>query len=152
LNPTGLNLIGSNFNGQIDDVRIWSAVRTPDEIWSDMRTAASGTEAGLEAYYKLDDGQGTAAHDATENHRDATVETMGTSLPSWVRRSDQPIDLVGSIFPDGHEALRFDGSGGYVRLPSFTLGGALTLEAWVKSDDVQANYARVFDFYDGSGL
>src|SRR5262249_56861308 len=65
---------------------------------------------------------------------------------------DQPIDLVGSIFPDGHEALRFDGSGGYVRLPSFTLGGALTLEARVKSDDVQANYARVFDFYDGSGL
>ena len=141
------------FRGQIDEFKIWSEVRTVSQIQTDMSTSMSGAEPGLEAYYRFDDGGGTTAYDATSNHRDASLGTSGSNLPDWISRTDQAIDLGagGSIFPDGHEALQFDGSGGYVKLPSFTLGGALTLEAWVRSDNVHANGARIFDFGDGEG-
>ena len=36
----------------------------------------------------------------------------------------------------GPDDLGLDGSGGYVQLPSFDLGGALTIEAWVRLDHV----------------
>src|SRR5262249_53202948 len=35
-------------------------------------------------------------------------------------------------------------------LPSFPIGGPLTVEAWVESDNVNAFWARVFDFGDGA--
>ena len=54
------------------------------------------------------------------------------------------------IFSTGHD-LRFDGSGNYVQLPSFPVGGSLTFEAWVESDDVHAGWSRIFDFSDGPG-
>jgi hypothetical protein len=48
-------------------------------------------------------------------------------------------------------ALRFDGVNDYVSLPSFTLGGALTFEAWVYCTDPSRYYSRVFDFANGAG-
>jgi hypothetical protein len=137
------------FNGQIDDVRIWSVARSAGEIQQDMATAARGSEPGLEAYYRFDEATGTTAFDAKANHRDGTLMGAGGSLPARASGTVPSIDLgAPSIFPDGHEALQFDGSGSFVQLPSLTLGGALTLEAWVESDNVHANFARVFDFGD----
>lgn len=43
-------------------------------------------------------------------------------------------------------ALQFDGVDDFVSVPTFPLGGELTIEAWVKSPDVRANYARILDF------
>ncbi len=54
------------------------------------------------------------------------------------------------IVASGYD-LTFDGTGGYVRLPSFPLGGGMTFEAWVESENVYASWARVFDFGDGPG-
>src|SRR5262249_32542727 len=129
------------FIGQIDEVRIWNAVRTADEIQLDSAAPLTGTESGLAAYYRFDEGSGTTARDATPNHRDGTLGTSGSNLPAWATATGQAIDLgASSIFPDGHEALHFDGSGSHVQLPSFSLGGALTLEAWVKSDNIRAGW------------
>src|SRR5262249_24525846 len=55
--------------------------------------------------------------------------------------------IVGS----GAAELKFDGTGGDVQLPSFPVGGAMTFEAWVKSDNIYSSYARLFDFSDGPG-
>jgi hypothetical protein len=137
------------FVGQIDEVRIWSEVRSASDIEQDMTTAASGTEPGLEAYYRFEEGHGTTAFDATAHHRDGTLTNFNPPSALWVTASVQAIDLgAPSIFPGGHEALQFDGSGGYVQLPSFSLGGAFTAKAWVESENVHANWARIIDFGD----
>ena len=47
---------GHNYDGKIDDVRIWSTARSAAEIRGNMNTTLRGNEAGLEAYYKLDEG------------------------------------------------------------------------------------------------
>jgi hypothetical protein len=47
---------GKNFNGQIDEVRIWSLARYGYEIAPNMNKTLVGNELGLKGYWKLDDG------------------------------------------------------------------------------------------------
>lgn len=49
--------------GELADVRIWSVVRTPQEIQSDMRSCVTGQEPGLVAAWLLDDGAHQLARD-----------------------------------------------------------------------------------------
>lgn len=42
------------FHGQIDEVRLWSIARTPDDIQRDMHRILTGNEAGLFGYWPLD--------------------------------------------------------------------------------------------------
>jgi hypothetical protein len=82
------------FQGQIDDVRIWSVARTASELVADSSGPLAGDEPGLMAYYRFDEGSGTTAYDSTANHLDGTLGTMGTGLPLWVP-PPAPIDLGG---------------------------------------------------------
>jgi hypothetical protein len=47
------------FNGCVDDVRIWNYARTHQQIQDSMRRFLKGTEAGLVAYWKCNEGTGT---------------------------------------------------------------------------------------------
>src|SRR5262249_14613901 len=66
-----------------------------------------------------------------------------------------------AIVADGRDTptpvgkLQFDGSGSYVQVPSFPLGGPITVEAWVKTDNLSASFARILDFgtnYGGNNI
>ncbi len=68
--PGDLNLLG----GQLDDVRIWDHVRTPDEINDNYQACLDGTEEGLVAFYDFEDGAGSSvASDLTGNGHDGTL-------------------------------------------------------------------------------
>lgn len=56
------------FDGKIDDVRMWNDVRTEAEIDANMNTELVGNEAGLVAYWKLND----SLLDETSNNNDLT--------------------------------------------------------------------------------
>jgi hypothetical protein len=60
-------------NGSIDEVRIWTVARTNDEIKLNRGLPLTGAETGLLAYYKLDEGTGQTAGDATLNNLDAVL-------------------------------------------------------------------------------
>lgn len=45
---------GEHFRGNIDDLRIWSGVRTPTEIADNYSTELGGAETNLIGYYKMD--------------------------------------------------------------------------------------------------
>lgn len=80
--PTG-------WQGKIDEMRVWSVIRTPAQILANMKVMLHGNEPGLIAYYKFDEGTGTKAADSTG---DATnVATLiGPTMPMWV-----PSDIPG---------------------------------------------------------
>ena len=74
--PSGHNASGANFsigaanngeffNGQIDELRIWSVGRTAEQILSDMRRQLRGDEPGLVAYYRFDESTGLQAFDSS---------------------------------------------------------------------------------------
>ena len=48
-----------------------------------------------------------------------------------------------------NQALSLDGNNDYLALPSEQSGGALTVEAWVKTSDANRNWQRIFDFGNG---
>jgi hypothetical protein len=52
------------FNGQVDDIRVWNSVRTPDEIASNMETRLTSAEADdLVRYWRIDEGNSSAIAD-----------------------------------------------------------------------------------------
>jgi hypothetical protein len=52
------------FNGQIDELRIWSVARTATQIAATMHKTLAGDEASLTGYWKFDETSGTTAADA----------------------------------------------------------------------------------------
>ena len=48
-------LIGSYFNGALDEVRIWDHARSADQIAANWKRILSGQEAGLAAYWSMSD-------------------------------------------------------------------------------------------------
>jgi len=55
------------FEGQIDEVRVYSATLSAQEIRQDMYRTLDGNDPLLGAYYKMDDGSGTAVSNHSNN-------------------------------------------------------------------------------------
>ena len=83
--------IGARFDGSqqhtnttFEDVRIWETARSAAEINSSAVNNLTGTETGLIAYYRFDDGPGsTTVTDLTGNGHDLTLMNMDPSS-AWV--------------------------------------------------------------------
>jgi len=65
--------------GLVDDLRVWSDKRTQSEIDNNKDKELVGNEAGLIGYWKLNDGSGSTAEDATANNNDGTLHNS----PTW---------------------------------------------------------------------
>jgi len=62
-----------NFEGRLDDMRLWSEPREWDDIRRFMDITLSGLENNLEAYWKFDEVEGDVIFDLTPNDNDGTV-------------------------------------------------------------------------------
>ena len=67
-------------NGSLDEVRIWSDVRTAEEITDNMYTELAGNEANLLAYYDFNEASGTTITDRFPNSFDGTTKPDGQTL------------------------------------------------------------------------
>jgi hypothetical protein len=61
------------FDGGLDEIRVWNVTRTPTQIQTFMMTELSGGEAGLVAYWKLNEGAGTDGANAATTGYTATL-------------------------------------------------------------------------------
>lgn len=67
-----------------EDVRIWNVARTPSELNTYMSTNLSGTEPGLLAYYRFEDGAGSSTvTDLTGNGNTLTMYNMDP-MTDWI--------------------------------------------------------------------
>lgn len=62
-----------DIDGKRSEHRMWDHARTQAEIQGAMNIQLNGDEAGLIAYYPLDEGEGETATDATGNGHDMTI-------------------------------------------------------------------------------
>jgi hypothetical protein len=92
----GGNEFGDNFDGMIDEVRIWNDVRAQTEIQDNMFRTLDGDESGLVAYYRFDQGTAggsnsgiTTLYDLTSNNNDGTLNNfaLNGSTSNWVSSS-----------------------------------------------------------------
>lgn len=106
-NPTSNVFIGESagfsgrlFNGLIDEVRVWDVVRTQQELADNITTQFTGSEAGLVAYFPMNDGAGNMATNAVDAACSATGVSIddsnwmeGYSLPQF----DLSVKAIGGI-------------------------------------------------------
>ncbi len=64
---SGNGAYDGKLDGSLDEVRIWDVARSQAEIQSGMNTLIDPGTAGLAAYYRLDEIQGTTVFDQTSN-------------------------------------------------------------------------------------
>ena len=69
------------FDGYIDEVRIWSTAHTAAQLQSTMFQELAGTEPNLVGYWRFNDGSGPSAADSSGNGNVGTLG--GTPLPGW---------------------------------------------------------------------
>lgn len=111
-NSTALLAIGAKFDaagaaemfldGKVDDVRVWNDIRTASELSAYMVTELAGTEANLQAYWKLNN----AATDATANANNLTLvgspsydaTDVAFSSKTSRRDLDQSLDTSGQVY------------------------------------------------------
>ncbi len=136
-NGAGLNY---TFEGVLDEVRVWGAVRSPDDILEHMNQYLEGSEDGLVGYWSMNEGSGDTLFDATSHRNDAVVSAarwaQGVNLSSpWpagdgdpVRRAN-PILVLGQGRPNpfaGATTIAFDlPYPGSVTVGVYTVSGRL---------------------------
>lgn len=64
---------GRTWDGYIDDVRLWSDIRTAQEISDNYQKELVGTEAGLVGYWKFNEGTGSSTLDSSPNSNAGTI-------------------------------------------------------------------------------
>lgn len=80
------------YTGTISDVRLWTNARSQSQVQQYEWSRLTGSESGLKAYYKLDEGTGTVADDLTANNHDGTI-TGGV----WTQMGWPPTGAIGSF-------------------------------------------------------
>lgn len=62
------------FDGAVDEIRVWNAVRSPEEIRSALSAGLSGSEQGLAAYWPVNEAEeGSKIKDRSGNSNDGAV-------------------------------------------------------------------------------
>jgi len=75
------------FDGDLDEVRIWTRALNGQEIVDNAGRELSGTEPGLVAYYRFNENSGQTGSDETANSNDGvlgTTNNVDNSDPLWV--------------------------------------------------------------------
>jgi hypothetical protein len=82
--------VGSWFAGDLSEVRLWSTARSAAEIASSMNFSMTGSEPGLLACWRLNEGGGSTAADGTTNANNGAL----SNAPAWFTPDVQPANIT----------------------------------------------------------
>ncbi len=137
---TPLRWIGKmneRLHGSVDEVRVWSAVRTAEQIREEMTQRLTGKEAALTALWNFDD-PAQPGRDATGHGYDGVLKGAAHAVEETVK-----FDFAGGL---DIPALQLDGMGAIALPPEiFTGMSEATVEAWVCWDHFDS-WQRFFSY------
>ncbi|WYM00653.1 MAG: Calx-beta domain-containing protein [Gloeotrichia echinulata CP02] len=93
---------GRNWNGSMDEVRIWNTARTASEIVNNFNQSVAPNSTGLVAYYQFNERTGSISADATINGRTASL----INNPVWV--AENPVGIL--YFSQANFSVNEDGT------------------------------------------
>jgi len=129
-----------NFNGKIDQVRIYDYARTPAQIAWDYNKGKPV------AHWRFDEGQGTTLYDESDNDNDGTLNlgSSGQTSAGSVKVDAETAWYNGRNGKQNY-SLNFDGEDDYVDCghdDSLDITDAITISAWVNPDTSTADYPQ----------
>ncbi|MBB5866794.1 hypothetical protein F4553_000173 [Allocatelliglobosispora scoriae] len=111
-NRTGTTTLQNMFAGSVSEVRVWDAVRTEDQIRSDMYRALRGSERHLVGYWPFNEGSGMVVGDATGNGNDGVFTGEAGRLPRWITarapisdEAKEVYNILGGLRNEHHEPI-----------------------------------------------
>jgi hypothetical protein len=121
---------GANFNGRIDEVKIWNTAITETQVTQDYQYGIKSIHVNVEnkvstlptLYYKFDEKSGATTRDSSDNSLSGTLTNMDPAT-DWTTRGK-----IGG-------ALDMDGVDDYVITPDNNLldaSSAISISMWVK--------------------
>jgi hypothetical protein len=86
------------WNGTMDEARVWTVARTCAEINQNMNIELTGSQTGLKAYYKFNEGTPAANNISIISTLDASGNNYNCSLAGFTRTGSTSNYLVGAPF------------------------------------------------------
>jgi|GEM_PF-2916928 len=90
-NPPGID---NPWRGAIDEVRIWNTARTQAQLQANSNVELSGNEAGLQTYYKFNEGTGQTINDQAGNNNTVLGSTNSTDTNDPTFAISNPVPAV----------------------------------------------------------
>jgi hypothetical protein len=151
--------VNEGFHGSIADVGVWNTALTQSQIQANEFTSPpQGNESGLKAYFPLNDGNGTTAHDATTGASNLSVTG---DAPVWQTAAHSiagggTLELSGAIA--SNQAVAFQGPTGSLILDApasfdgvisgFTGNGTLSGSDQIDLKGINLNSGAFTESYD----
>ncbi|MEQ8604225.1 MAG: LamG-like jellyroll fold domain-containing protein [Marivibrio sp.] len=129
---------GEAYRGLMDEVRVWSAARSAEQIAASYDAQVATDAADLVAYYRADGYNGGNLLDGAANGNDASVSGAAVLAPP---ASAADFDRSTA---DSHIAIDVGGAASALDLTE-----RVSVEAWVKPADLAADQA-IFSKFDGA--
>jgi signal transduction histidine kinase/DNA-binding response OmpR family regulator/ligand-binding sensor domain-containing protein len=124
-----------DFDGQMDEVRVWKVARTADEIRANLASQLTGSEPGLLALWNFEDG---TARDLTANGHHGIMAGRAEIVDAERPAPEAAAPLL------KESVLELNGKSAYAEMPPLALNGdTLTVTAWVKRDAAQQNQPHI---------
>ena len=105
------------FNGQIDDVQIWSTSKSQEEIQEYMNCPPLGNEDGLVGFWNFEEGAGGTALDMSSNENNGTIYSATYNDLTPTQNCQQCIDIneidLGDDIATCDESVALDAGEGY---------------------------------------
>ncbi|MEI7595781.1 MAG: LamG-like jellyroll fold domain-containing protein [Bacteroidota bacterium] len=133
------------FNGQFDELSIWSKALTASEIRTSMGDELVGTESGLLSYYNFNQGIAAGNNSAITTLTDSKGLNNGTlvNLTKTAATSNFVASTAISAYPNN--GLNFDGIDDNVTAGSWFNFNTFTLSMWLNPGATQNTYADIID-------
>jgi hypothetical protein len=90
------------FNGQIDELKIWSVVRSAAQIATDMHAYASISDANLIAYYDFNEGSGSSTIYNRKSGATSATDFATNGTPGWT-----DVKIVDSVSQPAYTSIQF---------------------------------------------
>jgi len=119
--------VSTFFDGYIDEARVWNTARTEAQLRENMCKTLVGNEAGLRAYYRLDETAGSTAYDYTSYAANGTLTNMNTAT-DWTA-SDAFNTWIGA------ESASWSAAGNWSKGAAPTASNSVGLHKWALGNE-----------------
>ena len=102
---TPVNFIGKDFNGKMDEVRMWNVARSESEIKADMSKELTGSESNLVAYYPMNININYEIVDLSSNQNHGTIKNVDVRQKFLSNDCNAPDGTESCPYPTINSAL-----------------------------------------------
>ena len=148
---------GRQFNGQLDEVRLWSDARTQSEIQASMNHSLAGTEDGLVANWNFDGETGSTIANKTGSDYSGTLQNgQNNNLVTDDSLVITPsFDALKATVSTENRTLKLDGANDYVAVDAtsqldLSTTSTFTLESQVYSTSTDNGFHGIMGYHPGS--